>query len=306
MLNKIPKSHFYAFGAVCLWASAYVVTRLVVLDGSIGAAQLGFIRNLTSALFLSAVLGVKGFGLPPVKDWPIFLLGGLTGFALYMYLFSKALETVDGGTSAILLATSPLITALLATFIFKERLSRLAWFAMFLALSGVAVLSLWENGFNMAQGVYLTLASAVSLSCYNIVQRYLGIRGCRKYSPLQISGYCFVCAALLSLFLFPGSARQFMAAPITIKFYAVSLGILPSSIGFMFWAKALSIAKSTNSVVNYMFLTPFLALVACFLFLDEAPNAGTFVGGAIILAGFYLFRVAVRPRTPKLRGKFKP
>lgn len=296
MLKSLPSSHFYALTTIVLWSYAYVGTRLIMLDHSIGAAELAFIRNLTGSLLFVAFLLIKKTALPALKDLPVFLLAGFLGFGLYMFIFSKGLETITGGTSAILLATIPLFTAILSSAIFKEKLPLLGWLGLLLAFAGTAVLSLWNGAFSVNIGVAWTLGAAVSMSFYNILQRYLARRAVRPYNSLQITAYSFMAAVLLTAFLLPSAAGQFTAASDSTKLMAVTLGIFPSALAFLSWAKAISLASSLTSVTNYLFLVPVAALIACFIAMDELPDAGALVGGAVILSGLWLFNKALHIR----------
>ncbi len=301
MLNSIPKSHFYALATVALWSIPYAGARAIMLEGYIGATELGVIRNTVAAAFFAALLLFRHARLPAIKDFPFFLLAGFLGFTFYMAIFNHGLETINGATSSILLATTPLVSALLATFIFAEKLPLAAWGALALAFAGTAVLSLWGQSLTINTGIFWTLGAAICISLCNIIQRHLSRRARgAHYTPVQITGYCFIAAALLSLPFMPVAAAQFAAAPPHSQILAVFMGLVPSAIGILCWTKALSIAGSTSSVVNYMFLTPFLALVLCYFWLDELPGMGTFVGGAVICAGLWLFSRSTHARQPQL------
>lgn len=294
MLDNIPRSHFYSTATIIIWSYAYVGTRLIVTEHSVGSAELCFIRNSIAMLLFILLMLARRTHLPALRDIPIFLLSGGFGFALYMYMFAKGLETITGGTSAILLATIPLITAVISSLVFQEKLPLLGWLAMGVSFSGAALLSLWHGTFSVDVGVAWTLAAAVAMSLYNIIQRYLARRAVRPYDSLQITAYSFIAAVALSLFLVPSSAEQFMAASSKTRLLIVTMGIFPSALAFLLWAKAISIANSLNSVINYLFLVPFVVLIACFLALDELPDEGALVGGPIILVGLWLYNKAMR------------
>lgn len=292
MLQKIPRNHLYAALAVFIWGFSYLGTRLVLVDNTFTSANLGFLRNLTAFAFFVVLLAVNRMGLPRLRDWPIFFVCGGIGFGYYLILFNKGMETLNGATSCIVLATGPLITALLASLAFKEKLGPAAWGSMFMAFGGTAVLALWGGAFNVEVGVFWTLGAALFISVFNIIQRQLS----RRYSSVQITAYSFLTAVPLTIFLAPGAMGEFMAAPALHKAAAILMGIFPSAVGYLFWAKALSVTDNTSTVVNYMFLTPFIALILCYLFLGELPNAGTLVGGAIILSGLWLFNTSMHRR----------
>ncbi|MDR2893727.1 MAG: DMT family transporter [Deltaproteobacteria bacterium] len=299
MFNKIPRSHLLAFLTVFIWAFAYVGTRVAVKF--IGSLELGFMRNLVAALFfLIFLLLTKTRLVPPLRDWPLFALSGLSGYALYLILFNIGMETLSAATSCILVAIAPLISAFLASLVFKEKLNGLAWLALLISLSGVATLSLWGGVLTINAGVFWTLASSLCLGGYNVVQRYFsrreltGKKTFTHYSSVQITAYSFFAAALLSLPLAPDSFEQFAQINFTQQSIVVLLGIFPSAVAYLCWSKALSIAVSTSSVTNYMFLTPFLTLLLGMALIAEQPNAGLLAGGALILGGLGLFSIARR------------
>jgi drug/metabolite transporter (DMT)-like permease len=88
MLGKIHPSHFYAFGTVFFWAFSYVGTREALT--SFSSTDIGFFRNFTAAFLFVIVLHIKGVGLPPLKDYPVFFpfpapwaLPSITSFSIW-------------------------------------------------------------------------------------------------------------------------------------------------------------------------------------------------------------------------------
>ena len=289
MFEHTNKSHFYAFATVSLWAFAYVFTRWIT--GDFNPFALSFLRCATAAAVFVVVLRSRGIGLPARKDWPLFLLSGALGLSVYYILFNLGLQTITATTSCIIMAMVPLLTALAASFVFAEKLPAAAWLALGIAFCGILILSLWNNGFSVDVGVLWSLAAALCLTGYNLIQRYS-----RKmnYSPLQVTAYSFFGATLMLIFFLPEAAGDFARATWLQRGIVVFLGIFPSAIAYMFWTKAMSIASSTSSVANYMFLTPFLALVLGLVILNEMPHAGALLGGAVILGGLGLFSFSTR------------
>lgn len=289
MFEHVNKSHLYAFATVSLWAFAYVFTRWIA--GDVNPFALAFLRCATAAAVFVLVLRAKGLGLPARKDWPLFLLSGALGLSVYYIFFNLGLQTVTATTSCIIMATTPLLTALAASFVFGEKLPAAAWLSLGIAFGGILILSLWNDGFAVEVGVLWSLAAALCLTGYNLIQRHS-----RKmsYTPLQVTAYSFFGATLLLIFFLPEAAGDFARASWLQKGIVVFLGIFPSAIAYMFWTKAMSLAASTSSVANYMFLTPFLALVLGLIILNEMPHAGALIGGAVILGGLGLFSFSTR------------
>lgn len=66
---------------------------------------------------------------------------------------------------------------------------------------------------------------------------------------------------------------------------------LTSATAYFTWGKAMSYAERTSEVTNFMFVTPLLSTIMGFIILHEVPNAGTFIGGAIIIISIVVFNL---------------
>ena len=121
------------------------------------------------------------------------------------------------------------------------------------------------------------LAAALLISIYNILQRGLF----RGFGAIQMTAYSFFAGTLLLLPFLSKAAGQLRNAPGEQLALVFFLGVCPSAIAYLAWAKALSIAPKTSRVTNYMFLTPFPALIWDYFVSGELPGAGTFAGGGV-------------------------
>lgn len=128
------------------------------------------------------------------------------------------------------------------------------------------------------------LAAALLISVYNILQRALS----REYAALAITAFSFFAGTVLLLPFAGGTAAQLATAPAEHILLACFLGVFPSALAYLLWAKAIALAPKTSGVSNYMFLTPFLALLLDYAVTGNLPAASTFVGGGIIMAGLLL------------------
>lgn len=275
--------HPYAMITIVLWSLAYVLTRLTLQYFS--AFSLGFLRYLFASAALLVIAVFIKIKRPDWKDIPWFLAAGGTGFFLYMIAFNQGQATVTAATASVVIATVPVITALLARFVYKEKLLAFQWVAIVIEFIGVGVLTLLNGRFSVNGGLFWLLIAAVALSIYNLLQRKLT----RKYTALQSSAYSiFLGTCLLAIFA-PVTVREISHAPTIQYLYLAILGIGSSAIAYIAWAKAFSKAKKTSQVSNYMFVTPFLTSILGFLLMGEVPDQATFIGGGIILAGVLIF-----------------
>jgi drug/metabolite transporter (DMT)-like permease len=285
--------HLYSLSTVALWASGFVLTKVALPFFSANA--IGLLRYIIASLVLLPLVLVKKLHPPALRDIPLFLLSGAMGFFLYMITFNKGLETLTSATSSILIATAPILTALLAVLLLKEHMKAICWIAVTIEFCGILVLMLWNGVFSIGTGVLWTMVASLLISSYNLLQRRLT----RSYSPLQATAYSIFAGTILLLIFVPETVPLILHAPLPPLLAVIFMGIFPSAMGYVFWANALSRTKQTSTVTNYMFLTPFLSTLLGFLIILEVPDLSTITGGLIILCGLALFRLGEKATTQK-------
>ena len=280
--------HIYALTTVLLWALPYVYTRLALQHFSV--FSLGFLRYFAASCALILIVVIARIKPPKLRDLPLFAAAGATGFFLYMIFYNQGMARVTASTGSVIVSTVPVITALMARVVYKEALSALRWAAIAVELVGVIVLTLMDGVFSINSGLAWLMLGAVSLSTYNLLQRRLTT----KYSALQTASYgIFFGTLMLTIFAPRAVGEVRTAAPIYFVYVAI-LGVLGSAIAYISWSKALSKAKQTSQVSNYMFVTPFAASILGFLLAGEVPDRATVLGGAIILFGVFVFNFGER------------
>lgn len=275
--------HIYAIITIVFWSLAYVFTRLALQYFS--AFSLGFLRYFIASCTLLIVVVIKKIKLPRRKDLPWFMLAGALGFFFYMIAFNLGQKTVTASTGSVVITTVPVLTALMARIIYRERLSCIQWIAIIIEFAGVSVLTLINGVFSINTGLIWLLFAALALCFYNLLQRKLT----KNYIALQSSAFSiFFGTILLALFL-PVSIKEIASAPLVQWFYLAVLGIFSSAIAYVAWAKAFAKAKQTSQVSNYMFITPFLTSILGFIIANESPELSTIFGGGIILIGVFIY-----------------
>ena len=280
--------HPYAAVTILCWSMAFVFTRLALASFSV--YSLGLLRYLIASAVLVVVAFSTRMKLPARKDWPMFLLAGATGFGLYMVVFNLGNSTVSAATGAVMLATTPILTALLARVFYGEKLKMLQYAAIGVSFSGVVVLTVLRGGFTAGGGIGLLLLAALLISIYNLLQRKLT----QTYSALHATTIGIFLGTLMLLGFLPGMLREIAVAPPEAFFYVAILGVFSSVVAYIAWGKALQIAPNASSVSNYMFVTPFLTTLLGLWIAGEPLELSTAAGGLIIIAGLLLFRFGDR------------
>ena len=280
--------HPYAAVTILFWSLAFVFTRLAL--GYFSVCSLGLLRYATASVVLLAVALATRMRPPALRDMPWFLLSGAAGFGLYMITFNLGSQTVSASTGSVVLATTPILTALLARAVYREKLKALQYGAIGVSFLGVTVLTVLHGGLTVNGGLTYMFLSALLLSVYNLVQRRLT----KTYTALQSTAISIFAGTLMLCVFLPGAVREAAAAPPIQYLYVLILGVLSSAAAYCAWSKALSLAQNTSSVSNYMFITPFLTTLLGLWLAGEPVEASTVAGGALIIAGLLLFRFGGR------------
>ncbi|MGI6685904.1 MAG: DMT family transporter [Bacillota bacterium] len=268
---------------IVFWALAFVFTRLALQFFT--AFSLGFLRYFAASVTLVLVIAKLKINPPRKKDFHWYVVSAASGFFLYMIFFNTGTKYVTAATSSIVIATTPIITALLASVFFKERLKVYQWMAVLIEFAGILILTLTGGSFSVNIGVCWLLVAALLISIYNLIQRKLT----KTYNSLQVSAYSILMGTVMLAIFAPTSLKEIQQAPSIQFFYIAILGVFSSAIAYVSWAKAFSKAKNTSDVSNYMFVTPLITGILGFIIAGEVPEMSTVFGGIVIILGVLLF-----------------
>ena len=275
--------HTYAIITIIFWSFAYVLTRATLQYFSV--YSLGFLRYFVASVVLIMIAILTKMSFPRRADLIWFIFAGAFGFFLYVIAFNKGQQSVTASTASIMIATVPVMTALLARIVYLEKLTPFQWGAIAIEFAGVGVLTLINGIFSINTGLIWLLFAALVLSIYNLLQRKLT----KTYTALQTSAFSIFFGTIMLTVFLPSSIKEVQNAPDIQLIYIILLGIFSSAIAYVTWSIAFVKAKQTSQVSNYMFITPFLTSVIGFLMVDEVPDQSAMIGGAIILLGMVVF-----------------
>lgn len=267
---------------VVTWASAFAAIRVAVLH--LAPTHVALLRYLVaSAVLLVYALAVR-MPLPRARDVPGLLLLGLLGIAFYNVALGYGQVTVPAGTASLLVVSSPIWLALLATAFLGERLKSWGWIGVAVSFVGVATITLGGgSGIRFEPRALAILAAALASALYSLGQKsYLG-----RYSALQCVAYAIWGGTLVLLPFVGGLAEAVTAAPLDVTLAVVYLGVVPGALGYFSWGYVLS--RIPASVAgSFHNLVPVCAIAIAWAWLGEVPSALALLGGALVVGGVVL------------------
>ncbi len=277
--------------------SAMVATRFVV--DQTGPTSLALLRYVIG---FCCLLPVVWLSAGPVRFarrdvLPIALLG-ITQFGILIALLNYGLRFIPSARAALIFATFPLLTMVLAVALGHERLTLPKSLGVLLTIAGVGLAlgekALQGGGAQEWVGELAVFASASSGAICSVLYRpYL-----RKYPALPVSAFAML-ASVGFLAILAAGEGFFVSPPrftpggwLAIVFIGLSSGV-----GYYLWLWALGHAPATQVTV-FLALSPVTAAALGALFLGEAISGVSAVGLACVALGLWLANRRARSLNP--------
>jgi drug/metabolite transporter (DMT)-like permease len=284
-----------------VWGASYLFIKIGLEDFS--PAMVVFLRTFLAALVLAPLALHRGAmrGLRPLL-WPIVVLAAIQ-VATPFLLISWGEEEISSSLAGILVASAPILTALLAVFIDQEeRASVAGGFGIGIGIVGVALLLGVDVGGDSAAlvgGLAVVLASLG----YAIGGFYLKARF-RETQPIGVvTATMFASAALtlpVALASFPGDVPG--AGSIAAM---AALGAGGTGLAFVIYYTLIAdVGPAKAAIVAY--IAPVFAVLYGVAFRDESFTLGTLFGMALILGGSWIAAQARAPAARRADDRARP
>ncbi|MDO7882510.1 DMT family transporter [Salinibacterium soli] len=275
---------------IVAWASAFIVIRGTAGHFSGGALALGRLAVGTLLLGIVVLLG-RRWVWPNRTEWLQLLGFGVLWFGAYNVALNIAEQTIDAGTTAMIVNIGPILIALGAAVFLREGLS--TWLAIGAAVAfvGVILIGVATGGTSFTDpGVLWALVAAVTYAAGVLLQKPT----LRRLPNAQVTWMGCAIGFLVCLPFTADLVRDVQSAPPSALLGVVYLGAIPTALAFSTWAFALSRMPAGQLGVS-TYIVPPLAIVMGLLFFAEVPAPLAILGGAVCLLGVALSRR--KPRT---------
>ncbi len=282
--------YFKLLVTMIVWGGTFTSARL--LSQYLDPINSSFLRFLIASVVLLVVLLMVEKKLPKItaRDWLLVGAMGVMGVALYNIVFFYGLSISEAVKGSLIIATNPLITALGAAILFREKItvSRAVGFVIsicgaILIISRGDLRELLDSG--VGSGELAFIIAAVSWSLYTLLGRKAG----ESMSALVLVTYSSIIGTVLLFFIAIPQGVFTAAANLSMNAIAhlLYLSIFATVIGFVWFQQGIAELGAAKAAV-FIYFMPVSAVFIAWLVLGEAITPIIVIGAAMIIGGIMM------------------
>ncbi|MHA7880478.1 MAG: DMT family transporter [Saccharospirillum sp.] len=296
MNNPVVRSHLALLLAMVLWGSSFIALKVAVTE--MAPMVVVFLRMaIGSVTFLVVWPWLRhGFNYQP-GDWKYLVGMALFEPCLYFIFEAKALQYTSAGQAGMVTAMLPLMVAVAAFFILKERSHWRQWLGFCLAIGGVIWMTLAtpdnDQAPNPILGNFLEFLAMCSAVGYTLLVKHLT----RRYSAFFLTAMQSFVGAL---FFLPLALASDWPAEIALSTFGllVYLGLIVTLGAYGLYNYSLTYLKATVAA-GYTNLLPAFTLLFSMALLGERLLTAQWLAIGLVFVGVVLSQERIQRVPPE-------
>jgi drug/metabolite transporter (DMT)-like permease len=276
-----------------IWAAQGTAVKL--LDPHLGPIAITFVPFwFTTVLLLPLLFRTRRHSVKPTpRDWIAFLIAGVGGQVLAQLGMTWGITRSLASNAAILNLLIPVISAVLASLMLHEKLTRLRVASFAIGLAGVLLMSFEElrhSAFldsKMLSGNLLILAGCAGSSFYNVYCKGL----MQRFQEVEILIYSYIFASLASIPLLiwvePFSFHAFSTFDTKSWLAFAFLAIFMYGVSMLLFFYVLQFIDVTLASAS-LYLVPVFGVILGTTLLGERLSPLAMIGSIVVLGATIL------------------
>mgnify|MGYP002780769441 CR=1 FL=1 len=266
-----------------LWGLAFVFIRVAVPP--LGPVALTAIRVLVAGVLLALYAAHVGAAVRAGERWKLYAIVGFFNSAAPFSLVALSQTVLTASWAVVLVATTPLQTALVAALVLGERFTLRKAVGLVLGIGGVALLVGWRGAAEAVPpfwAIACALGAGTMYSFAAVTTKKLG----GGVPPVAMGAGSMLAAAVMLwplVALVPPTAMPSAAA--TLSTLVLAVGSTAAAL-VLYFGLIRSVGPVKTMTVN--FLSPLFGVTGSMVLLGERLTWPLAVGGALILGGLAL------------------
>lgn len=277
--------HILALATIAVWGTTFVSTKVLLAHG-LTPPEIMFYRFII-AYALTWIFARKLWA-DTWKDELLLAVAGFTGGTLYFLAENTAIDYSITSNVALVVCVTPVLTALLTSLCYKERITVRLFVGSVVSLLGVGFVVL--NGTVLQihpLGDALALVAAFAWAVYSVVVRRFDGRYTTWFVTRKVFFYGIVTMIpFIAAGMGGGLHLERLAIPI-VAGNVLFLSVVASMLCFYSWNLVLE-KLGTVRASNYMYTQPLVSLACSVAILGEPITHIALLGTVFILVGIYV------------------
>ena len=279
------KAYAWLTFCVMVWGSNFVFGKMLVQDFS--PALLTMLRLLFIVLFLIGLSSYKKhFKRVNKSDLLVVFFLGLIGVFINQWSFFVGLQTADPTTSALILATTPILTSVLAAIFLKEKLTIRMLMGSIVAIIGIYFVVTKGNlsSLHIDKGLLWIVITMITFAIMIIMTRLLS----HRIDPLTITLYSNVVGLIVSIpFAFLLDTPVHISSDMSDWVFLIGTAVVVHGIATLIWNQNIRhVDASKASILSN--LEPFVAMIMGLILLYKPITRAEILGSLFIVGGVVL------------------
>ena len=308
------KKSFLSWGALfacnLMWSLQFTCIKLV--QNQVGAFSTVFIPMLLATIFMLPFVykDVKKNKNRKLSDLKVFFLLALLGQFPAQVLMTFGTQQSTASNGSIISLTLPVVSALLAVVVLKEKMNRLRWVSFFIAIFGVGLSSMKDilgvnTGTQYIIGNLLIFSGILGSGFYNTVCKKIA----NDYTEMEMLFYTYIFMVIMLLpfvWYFEGNVLSGLYAFTTNTWIGlILLTVFHNFLSMILFFKALKNLEAIQVALSN-FLITFFGLPIAVIFLHEKLGVWAIIGGLLVLVSTIVITVWEYKQTVKAQMVTEP
>ena len=259
-------------------------------------------RFVLASFLLFVLVRALPSGGDPVPSRTGFVLAalGVIGNTAYQAAFMYGLKSTTVINGSLILASLPVFVAVLGIVFRVEQTSRALWLGMLIAVTGVAIVIVGEQGVHFStktlRGDLLVLTACFCWAAFTVGVRQVG-RGLSSLRVTALTTYGGT-PGLVLLALPDVRDTQWATLSATTWIALLYSSVFAIVLAYLLWSFAVKGVGSNRSAI-YNCVVPVFAALSAWVFLGERPGLRQLIGAGLVFAGVLVSQRQVAARAIK-------
>lgn len=294
MNNIFQKKQFvviFALLAMFAWGCAYPFIKLGMIEWNIDSVDAGGRMlfagvRFTVAGLLTLMIGMNRGQSLMIKDrgsLGMLLLFGLVNTALHYFFFYTGLAFCEGGKASIINSLSPFLLILLATFIFKEKMTARKAIGCMLGFAGIIIVNYGANmrGFTL-NGEGMIILNCICSAVGGILTRVVT----KRVPAIVATGYSLSMGGIMLIISGVIAGGRF--TQVTLNGVLLLAGLITiSMVGFILYNQLICYNPISEIAIFNALIPVFGTFMSC-LMLKEKFGVNNLLGLILTSLGIYV------------------